>query len=192
MINIIWFLMIAIGILVSFFYNPTDFSKIIADSAENSVKLCISLLGIMGIWSGVMKLCYKSGLVEIFYRILSLPMKLLFPKLEIKNKRALYNIVMNISSNMLGLSNAATPFGIKAMEELQAINSKKDIASDYMITFLIINSTCIQLIPATVISIRGSLGSQNPSSIILPTLITSSITLVIALVLERIFRRWYK
>lgn len=192
MINIIWFLMIAIGILVSFFYNPADFSKIIADSAENSVKLCISLLGIMGIWSGVMKLCDKSGLVEIFYRILSLPMKLLFPKLELKNKKALYNIVMNISSNMLGLSNAATPFGIKAMEELQTINAKKDTASDYMITFIIINSTCIQLIPATVISIRGSLGSLSPSSIILPTLITSTVTLIIALILERIFRRWYR
>lgn len=192
MINIIWFLMIAIGILVSFFYNPADFSKIIADSAESSVKLCIGLLGIMGIWSGVMKLCDKSGLVEIFYKILSFPMKLLFPKLEVKNKKALYNIVMNISSNMLGLSNAATPFGIKAMEELQKINPKKDTASDYMITFIIINSTCIQLIPATVISIRGSLGSQNPSSIILPTLVTSTVTLIIALILERIFRRWYR
>lgn len=192
MINIIWFLMIAIGILASFFYNPADFSKIIADSAESSVKLCIGLLGIMGIWSGVMKLCDKSGLVEIFYKLLSFPMKLLFPKLEVKNKKALYNIVMNISSNMLGLSNAATPFGIKAMEELQTINPKKDTASDYMITFIIINSTCIQLIPATVISIRGSLGSQNPSSIILPTLVTSTVTLIIALILERIFRRWYR
>lgn len=192
MINIIWFLMISIGILVSFFYNPADFSKIIADSAESSVKLCIGLLGIMGIWSGVMKLCDKSGLVEIFYKLLSFPMKLLFPKLEVKNKKALYNIVMNISSNMLGLSNAATPFGIKAMEELQTINSKKDTASDYMITFIIINSTCIQLIPATVISIRGSLGSQNPSSIILPTLVTSTVTLIIGLILERIFRRWYR
>lgn len=178
--------------MASFFYNPADFSKIIADSAESSVKLCIGLLGIMGIWSGVMKLCDKSGLVEIFYKLLSFPMKLLFPKLEVKNKKALYNIVMNISSNMLGLSNAATPFGIKAMEELQTINPKKDTASDYMITFIIINSTCIQLIPATVISIRGSLGSQNPSSIILPTLVTSTVTLIIALILERIFRRWYR
>lgn len=192
MVNVIWFLMILVGILVSFFYNPVDFTNIIAQSAESSVKLCISLLGIMAIWSGIMKLCEKSGLIELFYAVLRLPMKILFPQLENKNKKALYFIVMNLASNMLGLSNAATPFGIKAMEEMQKINSKKDTASDYMIKFIIINSACIQLIPATVISIRANLGSTSPSSIIVPTIAVSILTLLIALVLEAIFRRWYK
>ncbi|CDF57187.1 nucleoside recognition domain-containing protein [Thermobrachium celere] len=191
MINLIWFFMIFIGIITSFLYNPIDFSTIIAQSAESTVKLCISLLGIMAIWSGIMKLCEKSGLIKIFYAVLKLPMKILFPKLEYKNERALYYIVMNLASNMLGLSNAATPFGIKAMEELQRINTNKDTASDYMVKFIIINSACIQLIPATVISIRANLGATSPSSIVIPTIITSAITLIIALVLEKVFRRWF-
>ncbi|WDU82695.1 hypothetical protein [Caloramator sp. Dgby_cultured_2] len=93
---------------------------------------------------------------------------------------------------MLGLSNAATPFGLKAMEELQKINPKKDTASDYMVTFLIINSASLQIIPTTLISLRASLGSNNPTSIITPIILTSLISLIIALILDRFFRRIFK
>ncbi len=98
---------------------------------------------------------------------------------------------MNISANILGLSDAATPFGIKAMEELQKINPEKDKVSDYMVTFLIVNASCIQLIPSTVISIRASLGAANPSDIIFPTIISTFISLIFGLISNLIFKRLF-
>jgi spore maturation protein A len=116
-------------------------------------------------------------------------MRLLFPGLEKKSRRAMGSIIMNISTNMMGLSNAATPFGIKAMEELQRINPDKDRASDYMVTFLIINSACIQLLPTTVISIRAGFKSQNPAEIILPTILATAAALITGLISNMFLKR---
>jgi len=159
------------------------------DSAERSIQLLIGLAGIMAVWSGIMKLCEKAGIVNFIAKILSPPMRLLFPGLEKKSRGAMGSIIMNISTNMMGLSNAATPFGIKAMEELQRINPTKDRASDYMVTFLIINSACIQLLPTTVISIRAGLKSQNPAEIILPTILATSAALITGLVASMFLKR---
>jgi spore maturation protein A len=119
-------------------------------------------------------------------------MKLIFPGLSKKNPKALGNIIMNISTNMMGLSNAATPFGIKAMEELQKINVEKDKASDYMVTFLIVNAACIQILPTTVISIMAGLKSTNPTGIIIPGIITTFIALMTGLVSSVLLKRLYK
>lgn len=119
-------------------------------------------------------------------------MKLLFPGLNRRSSKALGNIIMNISTNMMGLSNAATPFGIKAMEELYKINPDKDRASDYMVTFLIINSACIQLLPTTVISIRAGLKAADPSDIIFPTIITTLIALISGLLSSLFLKKLYK
>lgn len=193
MINIIWFGMIAISIV--FFLIKGDVQgmmQTMSDSAQHSLELLIALAGIMAIWSGIMKLCEKSGIVDFVAKILSPPMRLLFPGLEKRNKKAMGNMIMNISTNMMGLSNAATPFGIKAMEELQSINTQKDRASDYMVTFLIINATCIQLFPTTVISLRAGLKSANPTDIILPTIIATVIALISGLLSSAILKKFYR
>lgn len=190
MINWIWFFMIIVGIAA--FIAGGDVEGLVStmtDSAEHSIQLLIGLAGIMAVWSGIMKLCEKAGIVNFIAKILSLPMRLLFPSLEKKSRGAMGSIIMNISTNMMGLSNAATPFGIKAMEELQRINPTKDRASDYMVTFLIINSACIQLLPTTVISIRAGLKSQNPAEIILPTILATSAALVTGLVASMFLKR---
>lgn len=193
MINVIWFVMIILGI-ISFIVKGESAMLVetIGSSAERSIKLLITLGGMMAVWSGIMNLCKASSLVDILSKILAFPMRFLFKGLHKKSSEAQGNIIMNIASNMLGLSNAATPFGIKAMESLQKINPTKDRASDYMVTFLIVNSACIQLLPTTVISIRASLGSSTPSDIILPTIIATGVSLVIGIVMAKILGRFYR
>jgi len=192
MVNRFWFFMIVLGIASFIIRGDNTLIKVITESSQRSVELLLALLGIMAFWSGIMRIAEKSGLVEILSKILSLPLRFIFPGLYQRSKSAFFNIIMNITSNMLGLSNAATPFGLKAMEELQKINPKKDTASDYMVTFLIINSASLQIIPTTLISLRASLGSNNPTSIITPIILTSLISLIIALILDRFFRRIFK
>lgn len=193
MVNYIWFIMIITGI-ISFILNGNtgEIVPTMTSSAASSIELLIVLAGVMAIWYGIIKICEKAGLVDLVAKALSLPLKLLFPKLDKKNKSALGSIVMNLSSNMLGLSNAATPFGIKAMEELQKINPDKERASDYMVTFVIINGACIQLIPSTVISIRAGLGAKDASSIILPTIISTLVALTFGVVSDIILRKVFK
>lgn len=193
MVNILWLLMIGVSIFM--FIVKGDYEGVmntITTSAESSIELLIAFLGAMSIWTGVIKLCEKSGISDIISKILSYPMKVLFPELHKKSKRAMDSIIMNISANILGLSDAATPFGIKAMEELQKINPEKDKVSDYMVTFLIVNASSIQLIPSTVISIRASLGAANPSDIIFPTIISTFISLIFGLISNLIFKRLFR
>lgn len=193
MINGIWLFMIIAGIIVFLIKgDPGKMMEVMSNSAQGSIELLIALAGIMAVWSGIMKICEKAGIVDFIARILSLPMRMLFPGLEKRNRKALGNMIMNISTNAMGLSNAATPFGIKAMEELQIINDKKDRASDYMVTFLIINAACIQLLPTTVLSIMSGLKSSSPTSIILPTIATTLIALVSGLLSSMFLKRFYK
>ncbi|CCC57954.1 nucleoside recognition domain-containing protein [Caloramator australicus] len=192
MVNRFWFFMIVLGIASFIIRGDNTLIKAITESSQRSVELLLALLGIMAFWSGIMRIAEKSGLVDVLSKFLSPPLRFIFPGLYQRSKSAFFNIIMNITSNMLGLSNAATPFGLKAMEELQKINPKKDTASDYMVTFLIINSASLQIIPTTLISLRASLGSNNPTSIITPIILTSLISLIIALILDRFFRRIFK
>lgn len=193
MINGIWLFMIIAGIIVFMLKgNSGEMISVMGDSAQSAVELLIALTGIMAIWSGIIKICEKSGIVDFIAKFLALPMRLFFPGLEKKNKRALGNIIMNISTNAMGLSNAATPFGIKAMEELQVINENKERASDYMVTFLIVNAACIQLLPTTVISIMAGLKSANPTGIIGPTIITTLIALASGLISSVFLKKFYK
>jgi spore maturation protein A len=186
-------MMIVSGIIVFIIRGDTNaLMQTMTDSAQRSIELLIALGGIMAVWSGIMKICERAGLVDFLARVLSLPMRLLFPGLEERSPKASGSIIMNIASNMMGLSNAATPFGIKAMEELQRINPHKDRASDYMVTFLIINGACIQLLPTTVISIMSGLKSANPTGIIVPTILTTLVALTSGLVSSYFLKRFYK
>ncbi len=137
----------------------------VIEYAGNAVKIAIGLIGVMSLWLGIMKIAEDSGIINIIAKILRPLTKFLFPEIP-QNHPAISAIIMNISANMLGLGNAATPFGLKAMEELDKLNTKRGIATNAMCTFLAINTAGLTLIPATAIAIRAAAGSSNPTIII--------------------------
>ena len=142
--------------------DVTNSSLLIAGEA---VKIALGLIGIMALWLGVMKVAEEAGLISFLARILKPIMKRLFPEIP-SDHPAIGSMIMNISANMLGLGNAATPFGLKAMEEMEELNPNKGVASNSMITFLAINTAGLTLIPATAIAVRAAAGSSNPAIII--------------------------
>ncbi len=191
MINYIWFFIIASGVVFGIFTGRGDIiSKGIIESSEGATKFIISLIGIMCFWCGVMKVAEKSGLTAKIAKILKPILKKLF-KESAKSDEALGAIVMNLTANMLGLSNAATPFGIKAMEELDNINNKKGTASNDMALFLVMNACCIQLLPSTVISIRAAAGSSNPAIIILPAILSTTAACIVGVICCKILQKYF-
>lgn len=188
MINYIWFYMIAIGVVIGMMNGKMEeVSKAILDSAQSAVTISIGLIGIMALWLGIMEIANKSGLTEILSKILKPFITKLFPEIP-ENHPAITAMIMNISANMLGLGNAATPFGIKAMEYLQQLN-KKDTASNAMCRFLVINTASIQLIPAVMMGIRASLGAKNPADFIIVGILASSTALISGLLLVKYFEK---
>lgn len=191
MINYIWFVLIFLGIIVGIITgNGEAISKGIVDSSGNTVTFIINLVGIMCFWCGVMKVAEKSGFTEVLSRLLKPLLKIIF-KEAAKDEKALGAIVMNLTANMMGLSNAATPFGIKAMEEMDRLNDNKGIASDDMSLFLVLNAACIQLVPSTIISIRAASGSANPGVIILPALISTGTAALVGIICCKILQRYF-
>ncbi len=162
----------------------------VMDGAELSVKVAFSLIGIMAFWLGMMKIAQKSGIINWISKILKPITKILFNEIP-SNSPAVGDIAMNFTANAFGLSNAATPFGIKAMEELQKENKNKKSASNSMCLFLGMNTAGFQLIPTTVLAVLVSIGYKNPTEIIAPTLIVTSIAFLSAIVLSKIFQKFY-
>jgi spore maturation protein A len=146
--------------------------------AKTAVELAIGLIGIMALWLGIMKIAEQSGLVANLASLLKPLTVRLFPDVPADHP-AMGAMIMNISANMLGLSNAATPLGLKAMEELNKLNPKAGTATDAMCTFLVINTSNVQLIPATVIAIRAASGSASPTAILGPVIVATSVALVV-------------
>jgi len=149
-------------------------------SAKTAVELSIGLIGIMALWLGIMKIAEQAGLVAALGRILKPITRLVFPEIPADHP-AIGAMIMNISANMLGLSNAATPFGLKAMEELNKLNPKAGTATDSMCTFLVINTGNLQLIPATTIAIRAAAGSANPAEILGTVIIVTFVTMIVGI-----------
>lgn len=191
MINYIWFIMIFLGILVSVFTgNGEAMSNTIISSIDSTVTFIISLVGLMCFWCGVMKVAEKSGLTEKLAKLMKPVLKVIF-KEAAKDEKALGAIVMNITANMMGLGNAATPFGIKAMEEMDRLNRDKGRASNDMALFLVLNAACVQLLPSTVISIRAAAGSENPGVVILPAILSTTIAAVVGVICAKILQRYF-
>mgnify|MGYP005843907369 CR=1 FL=1 len=166
MLNYIWFGLLVIGFVVGIMNGRIEaVTQAAIDSAGKAVELCITLLGIMCLWTGLMGVAERSGLMRAISRLMRPVIYFLFPELPKKHPAA-GAIVMNLSANFLGLGNAATPLGLKAMVELQKLNRKKDTATNAMCMFLVLNTSAIQLIPATIIAVRTKLGSANPAEII--------------------------
>lgn len=192
MINIIWFFILGFGIVFGIFTGRgSEISKAIVASTDSTVKLVIGLTGIMCLWCGVMKIAEKSGLTDKLAKILKPILKLIFKEAG-KDEKAMGAIVMNLTANMMGLSNAATPFGIKAMEELKRLNKRKDgEASDDMALFLVLNAACIQLVPTTIISMRATVGSSNPAETIIPGIITTGTAAIIGVILCKVLQKHF-
>lgn len=191
MLNVIW----PVFIIISFVYailvgNVEEVNKSIFDSAGSAVELSITFLGTMCLWNGIMKIVQETSLMSKLTKLLNPIMKFLFPELR-KDSPAKSEISMNIIANILGLGNAATPLGIRAMNELQKENVKKDTLSNSMIMFIVLNTASLQLIPTTVIAIRTSLGSENPSLVIVPVWIVTILAAVTAvLVTKRLMKKF--
>ncbi len=186
MINYIWGLFLVVGVLYSIIKKDPNLTNNLISSGKNGLDIILGLLPIMCLWLGIMRLAEKSGLLDRLSQKLSKYIRVIFPEVP-KGDPAVAYISSNIIMNILGLGNAATPFGIKAIKELQRLNKNKDIASRSIITFLIINTSSVTIVPTTVISLRLLNNSINASEIIPVTIITSFISTIIALLLDRIF-----
>jgi spore maturation protein A len=159
--------------------------------AELSVKVAFSLIGIMAFWLGMMKIAQKAGIIDWISKVLKPIAKFLFNEIP-SDSPATGDIAMNFSANAFGLSNAATPFGIKAMEELQKVNKDKTSASNAMCMLLGMNTAGFQLIPTTVLAVLVGVGYENPTEIIAPTLLVTLIAFISAIILSKIFQKLWK
>lgn len=189
MINKIWFLFISIGIVFGIVNNKIDLINTqIIKSAKDSLDIFLNIFPTLVLWVGVMNIVSESGLLIKLSNFMYPLFKHIFPDIK-KGDEALSYISSALTANFLGMSNAATPFSIKAMKSLQEINTNKECASRSMITFLLINSTGFVLVPTTVISLRMMYKSINPTKIILPTLLTTFLSTIIAIILDKIINR---
>ncbi len=192
MMNYIWVIMITFSVISSFFLGTSsDLSSGIITSGNTAVNLCITLLGTFCLWNGLMNIAEKSGLTSIISKIMSPIICKLFKGMK-KDDLALHPICLNITSNLLGLSNAATPIGIEAMKRLSENNKVKTVPSNNMVLFVVMNSAALRLIPSTVATIRAENGSKNPLEIVLPSIITSVIALTIGITMTKITERFFK
>jgi len=187
MVNYIWVGMTIIGIIFGI-ANGTmeEVNKAIFKGAADAVTLCIGLISILVFWLGMMKIAEESGLLEKLSSLFRPVVKWLFPEVPVRHPAMGY-ILSNIIANMFGLGNAATPLGIKAMEQLKELNGGKDYASRSMVTFLAINTSSITLIPTTVIAIRMNYHSASPTEIVVPTLIATIISAICGILIDRYF-----
>ena len=189
--NYIFYFLITVSIVAGAINGKlTDVVNAILSGAELSVKVAFSLIGIMAFWLGMMKIAKECGLIEIIAKIIKPITKRLFNEIP-EDSPAIGDIAMSFSANAFGLTNAATPIGIKAMEELQKQNIDKQSASNAMCLFLAMNTAGFQLIPATVIAVLIGVGYPNPTEIIAPTLLVTTIAFISAIFMAKIFQKYW-
>ena len=185
MINYIFGFFFIIGITYSFIKN-INISEVMLVASNTSIELIFSIIPVICLWMGIMNIARKSGLMDKMARFLTPGLKIIFPEIP-KDSPCFSYIGTNIIMNMLGLGNAATPFGLKAIKEMQELNKEKDRATRSMITFLVLNTASVTIMPTTIISLRMMYGSLNSEKIIPYIIITSSLSCLVGLILDRIF-----
>ena len=191
MLNYIWFALMAIALVVAAFNGTAEaVTKGAMDSAKTAVEISIGLIGVLTLWSGMMRVAEASGLVTLLGRALRPVLRWLFPEVPAEHP-ASGAIVLSVAANMLGLNNAATPLSIKAMEELQTLNDDKETASDPMVMFMALNTSGVQLIPSTMIAVLAQAGSTNPTAIIAPSIVATAIGTTAAVIAAKLLRRFY-
>lgn len=189
MVNKIWGFFIIIGIIFCLFTDNVDvINNEILNSCKTALDMTFKIFPVMALWLGIAKIAEVSGLLKKLSLKLSRILKFIFPEIP-KGHQSLSYISSNIIANMFGLGNAATPFGLKAMQSLQELNTKKDTASRSMITFLVLNTSGVTIIPTTIISLRMMYGSVDPTSIVFPCIIITFTSTFIGLIIDRILAR---
>jgi spore maturation protein A len=184
-LNIIWLAMLLISVVVGTFTGRLDaVVNAVTEYAKIGFEVALGLTGVMSLWLGIMKIATESGLVNKIAKFLSPVMRLLFPEVPVDSP-AMGAMILNISANMLGMANAATPFGLQAMRELQKLNEHAHTASNAMCTFLAINTSSVQLIPATAIAYLAANGATNPTSVIFSSLIATTCSTLVAIIVVK-------
>jgi spore maturation protein A len=191
MLNYIWFGLMAVSLAVAAFNGTAEaVTKAAVDSASTAVTIAIGLVGVMTLWLGMMKIAEAAGLVAMLGRALRPVLRWMFPEVPAEHPAA-GAIVLAIAANMLGLNNAATPLGIKAMEDLQELNGDKETATNPMVTFMAMTTSGVQLIPSSMIALLAASGSTNPTAIIAPGLVATFIGTVAAVVAAKLLQPFY-
>jgi spore maturation protein A len=189
MVSIIWGFFIVIGVFFSVVTGQIEpLNNQILKGASEGISILMEMLPVLVLWTGVMKIAEDAGILQKFSNLVRPVLNLLFPSLA-KDDPALGYIASNIAANALGLGSAATPFGLKAMEELQKKNPKKDTATEAMITFLILNTGGVTIVPTTVIALRLMHGSANPSEIIITSILATACSSISGLFLDYVIRK---
>lgn len=190
--NIVWVVLIAVSMVAAFFTGGLEaVTKAMFDGARAAVELSLFLLGIVSLWLGITKILENSGLIHHISHIFRPLITRLFRKVP-QDHPAITSITLNMLANFFGLGNAATPLGIKAMQDLQTLNGNKESLTFEMMLFIVLNTASVQLIPFTVVGILSDSGSANPSAIVFPTICATMISAVVALGVLFVFRRLMK
>ena len=190
MVNLLWVGMIISAIIIAGINGNIGLvTQTIFSSAEKAVSIAFGLISVMTFWLGIMKVIEKSGFINIVILFLKPIAHWLFPGIP-RNHQVMNYMLMNMSANLLGMGSAATPFGIKAMAELQKLNPNPEAATDDMCTFLAINTASLTLIPTTIIGIRAAAGALNPADIVGTTLVATFCSTATAIIIDRIYRRY--
>ncbi len=189
MLNYLWGGMILIGVVVAAFTGRMpNITQAAIESSKEAVMICITMLGIMSMWTGMMKIAEKGGVIKILSDKMSGILRFLFPDIP-KNHKALQYISTNLIANALGLGWAATPAGLKAMEELQKLNHHKNVASKSMCMFMIVNMSSVQLLSVNLLAYRAEYASKNPSEIIAPALLATFLSTFFGILAGKILER---
>ncbi len=206
MINIVWLILLSVGIIVAGFsclgientsagwiMEPTwaplmDITNSVFGEAKHAVTLAFGLIGIMALWLGIMKIAEKSGLIQVIAKGLKPIMVWLFPEVP-PDHPAMGSIIMAIAASMLGLGNAATPLGLKAIGELQKLNKIKDTATNAMCTYMAMSTSSVTIIPATIVGIRSAANSTNPTEVIGPVIVATGISTTVAIIMSKLLQK---
>lgn len=188
MLSYIWAAAVVVSTLFTVLNGTAGvYTSLVSEGIDSAVGLCINLAGIMAFWGGFMEIAERAGLCDFFAKFLSPVVDLMFPGIRC-DREAKKAVSMNITANILGLGNAATPLGIEAMKRLHAADGCSDTASDRMVTFVIINTASVQIIPVTTAALRAKYGSVAPMSILPAVLLASLMSLIVGLIVDRLLR----
>lgn len=185
--NKIWSIMIITSFALAIYMgNIKEVIAALFESSKTVIDMCLNIMGIICLWSGFMKIAEKCGIIDKMSKLVRPIIKFLFPELK-QDSEASGHIAMNMTANLLGLGNVATPLGLKAMEAMQKNNNNKEVISNSMIMLIVLNTASIQLIPTSVIALRTTYGSSNPAIVVLPILVASIVSVIAAISLVKIF-----
>lgn len=189
MLNLIWPLFIIVSFIFAIMNGRvSEVNNSIFESTKSAVELSISLLGTICLWNGIMQIATETKIIKVLSKLLNPIIKKLFPDIN-KDEKVHKEITMNMVANIMGLGNAATPMGLNAMKSMQEKNKDKNRLSNSMAMFIVINTASIQLIPTTVIAIRSSLGSSNPTAMIVPVWIVTALAAITAIISSKLLMK---